>query len=378
MPDSIAIISLSQYCAVFIVSIYFAKIYENSVHAGSRSNIEHILSFVLVVAPVSLMFGLRSYDVGYDTVEHYWSYFQYYKYASFSDLLQMGREPLYALLTYACYNIFHNYTVNLLVISFLTNGIFFYAVTRFRQRISIPLAWFVYLFYFALLTEDQSRNMLGISIVMVSLQYVVHKRPVAFVITVAIATLVHFSMACGVLLYLANLESKHGSRSHVSITVPLMIMILACVFIQLIYNLLGSVVTSFDSKYSRYFGEYATLETTSNTGLGFLLVMIPNLFPVLIFRKQLSSNMDRLFLFAALLSCPLRMLGYESLFLSRLSYLPSAVMVLTYGSMYTRCLNSKHRSVFLYATVVLFVFCYIYMYTNTHGVVPYEIIFAED
>lgn len=369
------VVSAFVYLIIFLLSVYFSCIDSNTRLAYPDKKAACLFSSILVVLLPAIMFGLRDYSVGSDTLSYQWSYFDYYRYVSISDLFEMEREPLFAIGTYILFRISDNYTITLLALSGLTLGIAYASIVRMRDSLSIPFAWFIYLAYFSLLSLDQSRQMLSLSIVMYAFSLLLHEQRKRSAVLIVVATLIHYASATAFLFLL--LKKRETRLPFPLLIVIITITIIAALRIENIYSAIGHLVSGFDSKYSEYFGSgrHVLAGDSSGSGMGFLAMVLPNLISVLIAHKYLKTKHESVFVTGALIACPLRMLGYSSLFLARLAYLPSLLFIYSYSMAYRQCNDANQKIMAIFATTILMIACFVVQYWNPHEVLPYCLVF---
>lgn len=369
------VISASAYLIVFLLSSYFSCIDSNTRLIHSNKKLTCLFSSLLVVLLPTIMFGMRGYSVGSDTLSYQWSYFEYYRHVSLSVLFEMEREPLFAIGTYTLFQLSDNYTITLLTLSGLTLGIAYASIVRMRDSLSIPLAWFIYLVYFSLLSLDQSRQMLSLSIVMYALSLLLHEQRKRSAVLIAVASLIHYASATA---FVFLLFKKRETRLPIPLLITaILITIIAMLRIDYIYNTIGHFVTGLDSKYAEYFGtgRHVLAGDSSGSGMGFLAMVFPNLISALVAHYYLKSKHESVFVAGALIACPLRMLGYSSLFLARLAYLPSLLFIYSYSMAYCRCSDAHQKLLVIIATAILMIACFVVQYWNPHEVLPYCLVF---
>ena len=366
-----AFVTLTFYLAVFLISVALANLYQNSCRKGEvRGGFAEFLLRSAVVMPVALLIGLRGFDVGWDTFSMVHSYIS--DNYTLAYLLSSSHDPFSLIACKLLYVLLAgNATAVLFAFSFATLYILELAIIKWSDGVSLPLALFVYYLYFACTGMDQVKQMLALSILAYAAACLVNGQRRSFFLLTIVAGLFHFTAFFGFAFYLFYLkDSKHPFL----VSLLIVLCVVGTVFSDLLFSLLGWFFG--EGVYSDYFtGRFAqqAQNAEGGTGLRFVLDVIPCLFPVL-FWKKLPVSTRALILVSLIAVMPLRMLGYQSDFLGRLSYEPALMIVFAYPLIY-KGFSTRRGSAFALASCVLLLFYFYVAYSTGHGVVPYSLAF---
>lgn len=363
--------TLTSYLIVFLLSVVFAGLYQNSRKRGEvRGGFAEFVFRAAVILPVALLIGLRGLDVGWDTSSMVYSYIS--DNYTLSYLISSSHDPFSLIACKLLYALSAgNVTVALFVFSFATLYILELAIIKWDDGMPLPLALLVYYLYFACTGMDQMKQMLALSILAYAVACLVDGQRGRFFLLTIVAGLFHFSAFFGFAFYLFYLkDDKH----------PILVFLLIAfcmagtVFSDYFFSLLGRFFG--EGAYADYFtGRFAqqAQDATGRTGFRFVLDVVPCLFPVF-FRKRLPESTRALILVSLVAVMPLRMLGYQSEFLGRLAYEPALMIVFAYP-LVCKSFSVRKRFAFSLASTVLLI-CYFYAaYSTSHGVVPYSFAF---
>lgn len=357
--------TLTLYLSVFLLSIAFACLYQNTIDKGElRSSFAHTAMRCVVILPVAMLIGFRGFDVGWDTAPMLDSYFSDDK--SLSELLARSRDPLsmvtFRFLFYAC---FGNATACLFVFSFATLYIMQAAILKWGDGVKLPFALFVYYLYFACIGMNQVRQMLAVSLVAYALVCLVKGEKRSFFIITIVAGLFHFTAFLGLAFYLFFVRDDRHPVLAASIVVAC---IAATAFSEVLFTQLGRFFA--ESSYAGYFvGE----SESQDVGLRFFLNVAPCLFP-LFFLRRLPSETRALVVLSLIAVLPLRMLSYQSTFLGRLYYEPAVMLVFAYP-LIRSTLSGRQRALFSFFSVAGLIVYYYLAFSTAHGVIPYSLSF---
>lgn len=355
---------------LFITTFLFCYIlayHADKTHKKKESN----LCIALMIIVLSLLAGLRRYDIGIDTSN-------YVKYFLYGFRSYQGIESGYKLLSNFLMMINPTYTFGLTCIAFITNALFIIRMWSLRDISPLRYSFSVYYCMIYLLTFSGIRQWLAVSIVFYATKYVYDNRKliIAFALVV-IAFFLHNSVVISLLLLVPYIFEKDGSlRKKIF---KLFVFVLAPIAGAAAYSLLMS-------KYSNFLTDYAR----SSVSIG---IMIPVRVVLLIFmfvfdypRNSIGSKeyhngllvqkkigIKKLLLFESI-DLILNSIGFFASNTSRICWYYLSFTPLLYGY----CLNKRYGRNTIYILVKIMVFIVFAYYllssltSQTNHIVPYH------
>lgn len=334
---------------------------------------------LLVILPFVLAVGLRSSNVGYDTPEYIAS-FQSISNYSLGQVVSL-RNTGFNILQLVFSSIFGNsYTLFFIFISGATAYLLLSGLIRFSNRvhrISLSFGMFALMMLFAFNAMDQMRQMLAMSIWFYGISYIFEKRLLAYVAVVVLASIIHGSLLIVLPMYFFSWDLDR--RRHVAFLGLFVLSLILASFSSSIFSFASFIFRNADY-FSVYFSRESMLQTVEGTGsgLGFILNLAPIVFPLLFPAPSMNNKVYSFFLLSSLYAIPLRMLGYESFFLSRLYLIPALTSVLSYPVAVSELRIADKRSAALFQLVCFLFLGFIFGYftLTSHGIVPYSSVLA--
>ena len=365
-----AIRTLALYLVAFSSSVIVAYLYQNSRNKGElRTWITDTLVRCVVVLPVAVLIGCRSYTVGWDTLSMVNSYIS--NTYSLEYLLVTAHDPLSMVaFKFLSWLFAGNPTGVFFVISFLTLYILASAVVKWGEGLSLSFSLMVYYLFFALIGMDQTKQMLAVSIVLYATACLMKGRAKAFFIIVTIAGLFHFTAFLGYAFYFIRIrESDHPVITAIFIGVC----VAGMLFSEQLFSLMGLVFGN--GAYSGYFEDSSVQHGEDAGGIGprFFLFIAPCVFPLL-FWKRIPDSVRVLVIVSLIAILPLRLLSYQTEFLGRLAYIPASIIVFAYP-LIMASFKAEKRQLFVVVSIVILMSYYFVAFSTSHGVVPYEFAF---
>ncbi|MBQ9232259.1 MAG: EpsG family protein [Prevotella sp.] len=187
------------YIIVFIISIVFAKLADNSE--------ERCISWcylALSALPLIVFAGFRDDEIGTDT-----SLYPLVIHTiidegfSLSDILDYSTlvEPLYSSFIYYTYYVFGSeFSTFLFIQHFLIVGCFYIASYRLRQFVSLPQSVFMFCFLFYNMSLNIQRQSIALCIVYLGYSFLVDNKLRVFIISVLIGFFFHKTAIMGLFL----------------------------------------------------------------------------------------------------------------------------------------------------------------------------------
>lgn len=168
----------------FAISIILAHFYQyifnnfDTIHGKQSLIIKWFFLSIVILGP-AIIIGVRRYDVGADTLNNWTAYINLGVVNSIKiSFLNTGIDkPLFFLIHYVIYLVFKGTpTVFFTIISFLTLFILALALDKWKDKLSISFALFVYYSFFGMQLLNQSRQMLALSILFYALFFLSEKK----------------------------------------------------------------------------------------------------------------------------------------------------------------------------------------------------------
>lgn len=361
----------------FLMAYFFQKLTPNKI------KIAQIFKSFLIASPMSIVLGLRSISVGYDT----YMYSHYF----FGKLEALPKtEFLFSQSMVLLNRMFgsDNYTIMLLFFSYATVFFAFYAIEKFNTNNSRAVYVLSYCLIFGLCITDQFRQLLGCSLFLMAIAYFSNEKRIRGIIYVIIGTFTHSTVLVVALVYLVcglieksefgNVRVQFSKENSMGFTLnPKALIFFGFVVVVLFLfftssSFLDFLINIVPINYTQYF---TTRLNQESVGLGLVLdsmVIIPMIF----LHKYCITHHERTIFLFGLFVPVFRLCGYMSYFLYRMLYYPELAVLMLYGVLLRR------QGVPCYMKVIVVLICalfyYInYMYLNNHGAFPYEFYFEK-
>lgn len=342
-----------------------------------KKNTHLIWKVFIISTPMSLVLGLRSMTVGYDTFAYCYYYLE--------RLESMPEHEFIFTGTIRLMNYFlggTNYTPMLLIFAYSNFFLSIYAIEKIEEEHSVDFYALSYSLIFGLCITDQFRQLLACALFAISIiEYEQGKRLKSlFFFIWGIGN--HFTIIIPTIVYwvCSKVENFHGSEIDIALqrTTRIRIKTKTLFFIGLVLFFLYLFFKS--TKLIEILiwvlpGEYYTGYLTSKLireAIGFgWLIEASIIFPLFFSHKYCKTQFERtLFLFALFVPV-FRLTGYMSYFLMRLMYYPMIMVVVLYSIlMKKRNVSKLWKNFTLLICIAFFVIKYIIY--NEHGAFPYS------
>lgn len=213
------------------------------------------LVLIILFLIITVISSIRSYSVGVDTVQYYYS-FKYIISHSWSTVLSLRYEIGF---DYFC-KIISLLSKNPQIIIIMSSVIIFPSICNFIYKYSknVSLSVFLYIclnIYFSHL--NLMRQALACSIILLSLNFVIERKPLKFILTIIFATLFHSSAIIFLCIY-PLYKIKYNKKSFYIYLIISVVGFLLCPFIiKVLINNLGkyqSYILNGKFVDSNYFG----------------------------------------------------------------------------------------------------------------------------
>lgn len=321
-----------------------------------NTSINHVkidrLPLTLFFAFLTALVVLRHPDVGSDT-NNYIYYFTRISHMRWHQLTRHFLEPGYQLFNKAVSLISDNPRFFLVVAGLLVTAMLFPTYHRLCEDVPLTIAIFCNLSIFPMMLSG-IRQMMAIGIGMIAYAFVRRKRPLLFLISVAIAMSFHTSAFMLLLMY--PLYHARITKKWAFFAVPLLL--IAFVFNRQIFHVLGSFLQS----HTRY-------EVTMTATGAYSLLLLFAIFAVFSFVVPDDSLLDeetiglRNFL---LLSLGVQMFAPLNFLAMRMNYYYIVFIPLLLPRIIA-CAGARYRSVAAWARNIMVVFFLFYYYARSNS-----------
>lgn len=371
------ILSICIYSIFFALTLICAYEYRVYSHMSVKINgidVKHLFLIGLILLPC-IIAALR-YNVGTD----YSSYVNMYNnIKGFNSIDFFGRyiftyivEPLFYYLCRFTYFIFDDPSV-LFFLSELIISIFIYlGIKKFKIQKDIVIAYFIFLFFFFPISLNIIRQSIAMAILFFAFSCFYNKQYKLTAIFITIAGLFHFSSFIFYVIFIFKDFKNKKINKYRDLIYPVLVILTPISTVVFLKLLQGINLVSF------YISRYEI--DISNSGIGFLIPIIPVVIPLLIIIYKKNLNNDRNFLHILqiyLLNIPLAYLGYFAGYALRLSYYPKLLEIFIIPFVLSKISNQKTK---IYCTIYfcayyLGYFIIYYMILNQNGIFPFNFIF---
>lgn len=344
-----------------------SKIYQKNILKGKINSKKRFIYIFLIIIGPAILIGIRDKYVGIDTANNWDGYLSL---ANSNSIVSAFTEydydrPLFFIFKYFNYLIFkENVTMYLINLAFITLYILVYALDKIKEKISIPLALFIYYSFLSMQLLNQSRQMLALSIVFLGIIYIKDRKIKKYILIILIATLIHPSAIVTIFFAFLNFENKKNYLIKKRIYTLFYIISPFCI---------GFILKIISKFINGKYGAYVQEVSMSGIGMGLILNIMPIFIPIIIFRKYFVNKEYKYLLRISILSLLFRLLGYYSYFLMRMYYY-SAIPIIIIIPLILKNIKTRNRKIlyliFIY-TIFLFYYIVNYMYLNVSGVFPY-------
>ena len=200
--------SLIFYISLFSISsmiiAHVGHIYNTYDNKENKIKLK-IIIYTIIGIGIPIFIASIRYNVGTDYV----SYIEIYnrvKYYTIIDIINSNKEILFIIIT-KFLGLFSNYQIMFAIISALTIYIVYKAILDNREKKSLGIMFFLYLFLNYTNSYNIIRQSLAVAIVAYSYKYIFSRNFKNFLITILIATMFHTSAIFVLPFYLVNVNS---------------------------------------------------------------------------------------------------------------------------------------------------------------------------
>lgn len=303
------------YVFGFSISVLLITLAEKNKDIKSKKIYRNILIIIALAIPITIS-SIR-YNVGTDYKNYVGLYNKYATTPLQNIFLVTEVETFFVLVSKIAY-IFNNVQVMFFIYSTFTVGITFKALWERKDKISISLMWFLYLFMIFGNSMNMVRQALAIAIIAYSYKYIENRQLWKFIICIILAMNVHKTAIIMLPLYFVlNFKNYNKKDEKIRNFVRILLLIISFFCIVCIEEIILFLVNF--RGFEKYI-TYANYDGNINN-YSFLLKIIIFIFITIFIMPMIKYNeKNKLYYYLLLLELVLSLLGYKSPYLARVSY----------------------------------------------------------
>ncbi len=310
------------YIFGFSISVLFIALAEKIKDIQTKKTYRNILIIIALAIPITIA-SIR-YNVGTD----YNTYVSLYNKYSLLDLknifLAKEVEVFFVLVCKIAYAL-GNAQIMFFIYSILTVGIMFRICWENRDKISVSLMWFLYLFMFFGASMNIVRQSLAMVVVVYAYKYIDNRNFYKFIIFALLAICIHKTAIIIVPLYfILDFNKNRINNKIIGNFLRILIVIISFVFIINIEKII-LFLGNFES-----FNKYITYINYSKdiNNFSFILKLIVFVFITIFIKPMIKyDSKNKMYYYLLILDLILSLLGYKSPYLKRISYYFSIVEI---------------------------------------------------
>lgn len=364
------IISLLIYISTFGISMIILSKYQSICKRNNYVEMPVIkkgIWFLLTIAAPVFISAVR-FGVGTD----YFGYVEIYKrintWSSYAVWSYYGHEPLYLFLNKVAFYLFGSEWGIFFLSSFIIHIFIVMGIDYFKKDMSLPLALFLYymiLFNFGL---NGIRSAIAVSIIFFAIRYIYKRKLIAYTIYVLIATMFHNTAIICILFYFLGWKKSKEYTIMKNIIYYFSIVISP---ILLVYALNYFIKIPIFSQYSHYI-----LNTKISIKFGFLLDILPVIFPIFLFKRQIQAKNESYepLINLSLLNIPFQYIGYYVNWGGRLALYTNSFYFILIPIVIASIKSHKNKLIVKKYYIFYFIIIYLFKYVlgNSSEAFPYK------
>jgi len=366
--------SLLFYIFNFILSAFFLYIVEKKYKKINEKNsrIKIIIFSLLGIMIPILIAGLR-YNVGTD-FETYMKMFNAWKEYDITQIFtNMRTEVLFGMIIKIS-GIFNNYRILFFISSLITVLMVYLSILYNKEKISIALAFLLYLLLYFPSSLNVVRQAIAVAIVLYSYRYVIQKNILKFAIAIIIASMFHTTAILLLPFYfIFNFEKRENNLKNLLKIIYLFFLIL----IVLNYNSILKILTGY-SAFQKY-QNYGYIENFGGNKM--IIVDTIILAIILLYRKPLEKydKNTKLYIFMMIVGYILELTGFISPYIKRIAVYFNICSIYVLSMFPKIAKNKKEKNIIvffiiIYAILLFFISIYLLKQGN---IIPYNILVYE-
>lgn len=333
-----------------------------------KGRIPKWIFFSAIIIPVVIS-GFRN-GVGTDFDNYVKIYDQlYYQYPSiFSAIIDSRFEPGWVILNYLVRYIFDDVQFLFIITALLTWTFSFKAIYDNKKYISVGLSVLILLCTLYNMSFNIVRQILAVSIIMLSIKPMLDNRKWKFILIVLFASSFHYSALIFLPAYWI-VDSKTEDRGLLKrIFIPLLAIGFVFLF-QPIFSFLTNNIDAF-SAYSLYSIEF------SGFSIPAILLKLPVVLLIIINYKKLKAKNNIMHKLSILyiIGLILTLLSSYSPYLNRVSFFYDVTQVFIVPAIIKAQTNKYEKFLYTYVIVIYYLarFTYFYLFMGDGGTIPYN------
>lgn len=241
-----------MYLITFGMSLTFLYLSEKK----ERKNIKLILVAMALLLP-SCLAGTRDFTIGWDVLLYGKGWFERAcDYNSLILFLEKANEHSvgigYAVINYCVSRVTHNFHVFLFVYQLIQLCLVYCTIEPLKKEISITFAFFVYFFSYYNLSLNILRQIMAVMIIFFSYRYILKRKPLKFILTIAIAYTFHSTAIIGLALYPINWALNNKSLRKITKIAIVVGSTCAALSYQTLLNVFAKIGVLSIERYSHY------------------------------------------------------------------------------------------------------------------------------
>ncbi len=339
--------SIVKLWIVFLISSAMVYFYNNVICI--KVKLPFVIKFILriiVIAPISIMVGIRGQTVGADTFNMWNVYVSQSGMSLEQALAEDASAVLFQLFRWLVSRMTDaNVQIYFSLIAFITMYFVILTIEKWKIKES-AFAILVFLSCYGPLLFNQARQMIAVSIMLYAYWYAYNKKIKPYVFLSVIAGLIHMSaIPAAVLTYAVQFNRKSNVRQ----LVYFILIAVSAFALEPIMSVVGRLFVG-TKYYEKYFVGYEAV----SLGLGLVLTMIPTVIPALFYRRRIDR--ERKISNTIMLVFPSRLAGYTSYFLYRMSYYFGCVNAIAFAKAVENSTGYKK----FFARIIILGMCVVY------------------
>ena len=369
---------------LIIIAVSTALVYASIKIEEKTDNklIIYIARAVAILFP-AIIAGIRN-DVGTDNAGTYKKFFAEIVSGEITYRLREF-EIGYVLLNKLIIWLGGNYNVLMFTASLITITPIYFGLLHYKERISVPLGFFLFMVIFYQKSFNLVRQMISVAIIFFGFTYLDFKEEgkehrkyiiiqyIKYIACVIVAGL--FQRTSLIMLIIPLVREMYANPKYKVLSIASYI---ALIIIILNFETIGKIMAKNEKLY--YYAMYFDKEGDSQLSIAYFIRIIPVIIPFFFVMKKITMDKQMNFLYSmTVIGCILLLLGYlTSTWGERISYYFSIFQIAMFPY-YIRCLK-ENKFLYIASTILIIAFnlaiwYYDYIYMKRDETIPYKTIF---
>lgn len=360
-------LSICIYLFTFGGSMYISSLYQKSYRKNNcieLSKVKKTLWFTAIIILPVFISAIR-YNVGTD----YLGYVQWFesinKLPFNTSWVLFGREPLFFWLNKAAFYLFRSEIGLFLLASLLIHLFIIMGIDYFKKHLSIPFSLFIFYMIFFPFTLNGVRQGIAIAIVFFAIRYLIERRSIYFIVFILIASLFHTTAIICICFYFIRTSKKSKIWNA--------ILYLMIFFLPFSFNWIINNASNLDI--FKRFQTYIIPTENVDIGLGFLLNILPVLFPIFLLKKQVifSNNKYENLFSLSLMNFPFILIAYYISWGARMVLYTHTIFIILVPIVVNNVKVGKNKQILFIYFSMYFILKYVieFIVKNIHETYPY-------